>query len=347
MHDNQLKRLISKLTGVDLIKTAMPVLSGQNVLDKRSLVWHRFDVTKEPPIHLPQLMRMEMPKLINKFISSYKKHVPDANAAAFTSMVFVWYGEDPSVTEDELKKISESNLPQDQKDKLLEVANFIQKWGVPLAKTKEEFEKSRKATDRDGQYNGGQVHLENFGYAWGAEKKSYTDDGSRETTHIPRKKMNDPAWKQKNIEEKGKVLVGVVTAPTATPNGWGIFLNDGSEFLPPVPEKFLQKMRDLRASSNQPLNPDDPAMLEIIKQCGGIDKFFGFRSVKNPDSPATRRTFTPCQKRFLLDNPELAIRLGSRGYIQSTNGDIPCINKHVAEIEKIYIHALKEKETKA
>ena len=49
----------------------------------------------------------------------------------------------------------------------------------------------------------------------------------------------------------------------------------------------------------------------------------------------------------LLDNPELAIRLGFWGYIQSDDGNIPCINQHVSDIEKIYIQALKEKSTAA
>jgi len=45
----------------------------------------------------------------------------------------------------------------------------------------------------------------------------------------------------------------------------------------------------------------------------------------------------------LLDNPELAVSLGSRGYIQSDDGNIPCINKHVIDIENIYTQALKER----
>jgi len=44
---------------------------------------------------------------------------------------------------------------------------------------------------------------------------------------------------------------------------------------------------------------------------------------------------------YLLDNPELAVSLGSRGYIQSNDGNIPCINKHVTDIENIYTQALK------
>jgi glycosyltransferase involved in cell wall biosynthesis len=45
----------------------------------------------------------------------------------------------------------------------------------------------------------------------------------------------------------------------------------------------------------------------------------------------------------LLDDPKLAVSLGSRGYIQSYDRNIPCVNKHVADIEKIYIQALREK----
>jgi glycosyltransferase involved in cell wall biosynthesis len=49
------------------------------------------------------------------------------------------------------------------------------------------------------------------------------------------------------------------------------------------------------------------------------------------------------EMQHLLDNPKLAVSLGSQGYIQSYNGDIPCINKHVSDIEKIYVNALQEK----
>lgn len=57
---------------------------------------------------------------------------------------------------------------------------------------------------------------------------------------------------------------------------------------------------------------------------------------RNADSLAT-------EMQCLLDDPELAVSLGSRGYIQSENRNIPCIDKHVSDIEKIYINSLKER----
>ena len=51
------------------------------------------------------------------------------------------------------------------------------------------------------------------------------------------------------------------------------------------------------------------------------------------------------QMQYLLANPKLAISLGSRGYIQSNDGNIPCIDKQGLDIEKIYMQALAEKGT--
>lgn len=53
------------------------------------------------------------------------------------------------------------------------------------------------------------------------------------------------------------------------------------------------------------------------------------------------------EMQYLLDNPKLAVSLGSRGYVQSDDGNIPCMNKHVSDIEKIYAQALQEKSTRA
>lgn len=49
------------------------------------------------------------------------------------------------------------------------------------------------------------------------------------------------------------------------------------------------------------------------------------------------------EMQWLLDNTEAAVSLGSRGYIQSNDGNIPSVDEHVSDIEKIYIRAFKEK----
>jgi glycosyltransferase involved in cell wall biosynthesis len=51
------------------------------------------------------------------------------------------------------------------------------------------------------------------------------------------------------------------------------------------------------------------------------------------------------EMQILLDNPKLAVSLGSKGYIQSNSGDIPCIDSHVADVENIY-SSLTRKSTK-
>lgn len=46
------------------------------------------------------------------------------------------------------------------------------------------------------------------------------------------------------------------------------------------------------------------------------------------------------QMQRLADSPELAARLGARGYPYGDTGDIPCIEQHVREIEAIYARVL-------
>lgn len=47
----------------------------------------------------------------------------------------------------------------------------------------------------------------------------------------------------------------------------------------------------------------------------------------------------------LADDPALASRLGTRGYLQSDTGDIPSIEKHVDDIERIYARMIKRRDT--
>ena len=47
------------------------------------------------------------------------------------------------------------------------------------------------------------------------------------------------------------------------------------------------------------------------------------------------------QMQRFVDDPELAKRLGARGYVFSENGDIPDVENHVREIEKLYAQVLE------
>jgi glycosyltransferase involved in cell wall biosynthesis len=49
------------------------------------------------------------------------------------------------------------------------------------------------------------------------------------------------------------------------------------------------------------------------------------------------------QMQRFADNPEMAKKLGNRGYLFSENGDIPSIEKHVCDIEEIYKQLLRNK----
>ena len=49
------------------------------------------------------------------------------------------------------------------------------------------------------------------------------------------------------------------------------------------------------------------------------------------------------QMQRLLDNPELAKKLGERRYLHTSMGDIPDIQDHVQKIEKVYLDLLVKK----
>ena len=49
------------------------------------------------------------------------------------------------------------------------------------------------------------------------------------------------------------------------------------------------------------------------------------------------------QMQRLLDNPNLAKQLGQAGYVQSANKNIPCMQEHLLEIEKIYYQVIASK----
>ena len=49
------------------------------------------------------------------------------------------------------------------------------------------------------------------------------------------------------------------------------------------------------------------------------------------------------QMQRLVDSPELATRLGKRGYPFSENGEIPSVKQHVQDIEQLYEKVLAGK----
>ena len=53
-----------------------------------------------------------------------------------------------------------------------------------------------------------------------------------------------------------------------------------------------------------------------------------------------------CQMQRLADDPELAMRLGSRGYLQSADGNVPDIRDHALAVEQIYERLVGERRTR-
>ena len=58
---------------------------------------------------------------------------------------------------------------------------------------------------------------------------------------------------------------------------------------------------------------------------------------RNPESLA-------CQMQRLADDPELARRLGSLGYLRSVDGNVPDMRDHALAVEKIYAELVRERE---
>ena len=51
------------------------------------------------------------------------------------------------------------------------------------------------------------------------------------------------------------------------------------------------------------------------------------------------------QMHRLADDPELAMRLGRRGYLQSADGNVPDIKDHALAVEQIYERLVRERKT--
>ena len=49
------------------------------------------------------------------------------------------------------------------------------------------------------------------------------------------------------------------------------------------------------------------------------------------------------QMQRLADDPELAVRLGDRGYLQSADGNVPDIRYHALAVEEIYANLLRQR----
>ena len=56
-------------------------------------------------------------------------------------------------------------------------------------------------------------------------------------------------------------------------------------------------------------------------------------------------TSLAAQMQRFVDAPELAVRLGARGYLYSATGDVPAIADHVRDIERLYVNVLRRRDS--
>jgi hypothetical protein len=298
MRDQQVKHLLSKLTGISLLKKAMPMVPGQVSLKNRRLIWHRYDANQM--IAIPTIMKSEMDSLIEQFHSSYSQY---AQGMDFGGMVFAFYANDSSVTEQDFSLIEGSNLPDETKKEFLRVAQFLTDHGVQLWWSPEQMANYMGRGDKSS-INGSDLHRKTFGYAWGAQKQIDPERKIRQTQHLDPDKamrlMNDDSTVAE-MQAKNQRIVQVITGEK---NGrFGIFFTDGSQLFSVVPDAYFDALKSGLAQQGQPLDENSGADKSILRDLkSGIEKFFTIQSQLHPDLKKER--FLPNQKRFILDTPD-------------------------------------------
>lgn len=276
MNDLQLKRLISKLTGVQLHKEGMAQVAGQGELD--ALTWHRFRLNQsvnDMQGHagtIPAGLREKMQYELERWRKTHLAFLPEQSKQAYDSTTMIWYAPDFSFSQEDETFLREQN-PQaflqqgdqpgaadERRDQAMRAVERIKANGVPLWMSPEEWQQySAGRNDKHQHFNGSDWHFQNTFWAWGGRM---IEDGPATSTRVPvlsggngfftptqlAQWEMDPnrASKVESNRNKGRREAELVVARVPAGDAYGLFyhmLDDGS--LKRVEMKSAQGLRYL------------------------------------------------------------------------------------------------------
>src|ERR1035437_5476027 len=159
MDSVNVKRLLSKLTGIDLIKESMADVSGVLNIKNRKIEWH-------PIGNVEQLKGV--PEIVVENIREMQSNF--ANSFNGAQMIFSYVGEDPAIPATSLDMIEkDASLPPEKKQQFMKVIRFMDQFGIRLLMSPRAMAYSKTKGDKS-KVNGSEFFFNNFGYAWGASK---------------------------------------------------------------------------------------------------------------------------------------------------------------------------------
>lgn len=260
------KKLISKLTGVDLVKESMADVPGAINMKNRGTQWHEIGDASSL-LDIPEIVAQNIEDMQSSFKNSFGVKV-----------IFSYIGEDPAVNKSQVDMIkNDLNIPPEKKEDFLKTIKFINQFGIRLLMSPKAME-SYKGKGDTTKVNGSDWFFQNFGYAWGASK-------------VPTGKIRS-AYPITEIDLKyppreGKKHVQVVTE--SRNGGWGIFFKDIENNLTPVTSDEYY--------NRSGLSRDDQGFVDkehYIGTRGQHNKYF-----RNPE---LQKILLPTQTVYMLPN---------------------------------------------
>mgnify|MGYP000041235440 CR=1 FL=1 len=295
MNEYTLKQLISKLTGVELVRTGMARhMQGVNIKN-RMLEWK------------PWSMSGELPNYVKQYID---KRLLDWETTFGDSVAFALFAIDPSVTDEDLARLDESNHPR--KDEIREVVDrIVIESGIPLLQSKTEASMRRPGIQVGGDFNGSESHAQAYGWAWGAEK-AYPDEDTRQVKHLTQVEQSRHLRKAENykrLREDGQLPNWYATPKVFTPvvapvgGGFGLFLKNiyDDTLMNIISPSILALQAKLLDKEVDDLDSNMDLSVKVLRHTSTINTFFA--NTVQQGKQTIRSNFAPGRRMFLLDSP--------------------------------------------
>jgi hypothetical protein len=288
MTSRELKELLSRLTGVQLVRQGMADVPGvRNIKNREGLKWEEFSQgqTDVPPTVSKELSNL-MADFQNNFnaFSGGDKHV---------RMIWAYVTKDAAIQQAHINAIEESDDPK--KDQFKELINWMDKYGARLWMSPSAIDRHIQSTGQKVKHssNTSMKWLEQFGYIWGLGKKGdYRDrrDAHDLSDEHVEKLKNDPASREQ-FDASGQELMKVVTAQK---NGaYGIFFTPDDGFnLTPVIGTDYYKASNTDENNSEWVNWD-----HFRSESGQHSKYFGI-SQKQPNGDVKKMFVYPTSTQF-------------------------------------------------